>query len=91
MRRHFDLKHHFLCPVKGAKPGHAGWRGLCRPATPRGMSDSPDDPWEQAWSAQHLADEIAALVARAREAGIDDETVLARLQEAANTLREGLT
>lgn len=55
------------------------------------MSDSPDDPWEQAWSAQHLADEIAALVARAREAGIDDETVLAHLQEAADALREGLT
>jgi hypothetical protein len=40
---------------------------------------------------QHLADEIAALASRAREAGIDDETILAHLQDAADALREGLT
>lgn len=40
------------------------------------MRDVPDDPWERASSAHQVADEIAAVVARAREAGIDDETIL---------------
>ncbi len=49
------------------------------------------DPWELAGAAQHLTDEITTLVARASETGIDDEMILAQLQDAADALREGLT
>jgi hypothetical protein len=49
------------------------------------------DPWERAAAVQRLIDAIAEVVALARECGVDDETVLARLQDAADALREGLT
>jgi hypothetical protein len=48
-------------------------------------SERPDRP------AQWVADETAEVVADAREMGIDDETILAQLQDAAEALREGLT
>ncbi len=47
--------------------------------------------WERAGAAQHVADEIAAVVALAHEMGLDDETILAQLQDVADALREGLT
>ena len=55
------------------------------------MSGALDDPWEQEAAAQHLADEIVAVVMRAREAVIDDEALPAQLQDAVDALREGLT
>lgn len=54
------------------------------------MSGALDDPWEQAAAAQHLADEIVAIVMRAREAVIDDRALPAQPQDAVDTLREGL-
>jgi hypothetical protein len=66
-----------------------------------GTTDIPDDPWEQAArridqdahaeAAQRIAEEIAEVVIRTREAGVVDETILAQLQDAADALREGLT
>jgi hypothetical protein len=53
-------------------------------------TESADDLWEEA-AAPRLADEIAAAVTRAREGGIDDETIFTQLQEVADALREGLT
>lgn len=61
-----------------------------------------EDPWEQAArrtdedtraeeAAQRVAEEIAAVVAHARDAGIDDETIMTQLQDATDALREGLT
>ncbi len=67
------------------------------------MSDrgnTPDNPWKQAARrigagvnaepAQQVADKIAEVVARAREACIDDQMILAQLQHTADVLRERL-
>lgn len=55
------------------------------------MSDTIGDPWECAAATQQLTDAIATVVGWAREAGIDDETILAHLQDVADALREGLS
>jgi hypothetical protein len=54
-------------------------------------ADGANDPRERVELAKHVADEIAALAARAREVGANDETILAQLQDAAGALCEGLT
>jgi hypothetical protein len=70
----------------------AGRRNPRYPAPPpveEASSDSPKDPWERAGPVQNHSDWTAGFVACAREAGIDDETILAHLQDAADAPARG--
>jgi hypothetical protein len=92
-------------PTDDGAAGSAWWNALSENEraywAKRAESARPADAWrvyERSWreaeampgEAGTLADEIALIIARAREAGIDDETIIARLQNAADALREGL-
>ena len=46
---------------------------------------------EPAVTPEQIAAQIEALVAAARDAGVDDETIAAALQDAADALHEGLS
>ena len=54
-------------------------------------TESTRDPRAPPDSAQWVAEEIAAVVADARDSGVDGETIVAQLEHAAAALREGLT
>jgi hypothetical protein len=62
-----------------------------RPQRDAATAETPDDPWERAGATQRVAVDIAAVVAHACEGDLDDETILAQLQDAADALRERLT
>jgi hypothetical protein len=93
-------------PSEDSWPGLTWWNALTENERAywlkRAESAGQVDAWrayQRSWreaeampgEAGVLADEIILIVARAREAGIDDETIIARLQEAVAVLRDGLT